>query len=50
MRRKLLDEIEHAVSAVLSQGLEQGHRLGSAAGAILGTVAMGDAVLTALQA
>ena len=45
------DEIEHAVSAVLGQGLRTGDIISDQQQErILGTVAMGDAVLTALQA
>ena len=45
------DEIEHAVSAVLGQGLRTGDIVSDQQQErILGTVAMGDAVLTALQA
>ena len=45
------DEIEHAVSAVLGQGLRTGDIISDKQQErILGTVAMGDAVLTALQA
>ena len=45
------DEIEHAVSAVLGQGFRTGDIVSDQQQErILGTVAMGDAVLTALQA
>ena len=45
------DDIEHAVSAVLSQGYRTGDIVSDhQQERVLGTVAMGDAVLTALQA